>query len=196
MLQAVLFDLDGVIRHFSADHIATVERRHGLGAGEIARCAFADDVLEPVITGRVTRGAWIEQIGADLGNEQAATEWGQTPSIVDETMLRLIDDVRARGLRTAILTNGTDTVTAEIEALGLAPHFERVFNSAEIGVAKPDPRAFRHVLDALSLDAAEVLFTDDSASKLAGAVAVGMPTHHFHRASDLRATLREYGVRV
>lgn len=196
MLRAVLFDLDGVIRHFSTDHIAAVERRHGFAAGTIARFAFADDLLGQVTTGAITRETWITRIGAHLGDADAAREWGMTPSTVDAEMVGLVDQVRAAGVGTAILTNGTDTVDAEVEALGLAPHFDQVFNSATIGYAKPDARAFQHALDGLALTAAEVFFTDDSPSKLAGADALGMPTHHFRGAHDLRDELRAYGLRV
>ncbi|MFF3026728.1 hypothetical protein [Microbacterium sp. NPDC057944] len=38
MIRAVLFDLDGVVRHF--DHDADLERRHGLDDGDIARAEW------------------------------------------------------------------------------------------------------------------------------------------------------------
>lgn len=194
MIRAVLFDLDGVIRHFDTDHIAAVEQRYGIAEGTIARFAFSDDVLGPVITGAITREEWVEQIGAHIGNEKAAMEWGRTPSRVDAEMVALVNEVRAAGYPTAILTNGTDTVRAEIDALGLTPRFDRIFNSAEIGFAKPDTRAFQHVLDALGHSPAEVFFTDDSASSLVGAVELGMPSHLFSDASALRTALRAHGV--
>lgn len=195
MLRAVLFDLDGVVRHFSTDHIAAVEHRHGLEPGAIARFAFTDEVLDPVVTGAITREAWIVQIGAHVGNQRAAVEWGETPCVVDADVIELIDALRSAGYRTAILTNGTDTVAAEIEALGLTSHFDRIFNSADIGFAKPDARAFQHVLAELALPAAEVFFTDDSSSKLAGAVELGMSTHLFRGAAGLDEALRERGIR-
>ena len=196
MLRAVLFDLDGVIRHFADDHIVAVEARYGIEPGTIARFAFTDEVLDPVVTGAVTRAAWIRQIGLHIGDESAAADWGRTPSVVDAEMVRLVDEVRGAGYRTAILTNGTDTVEAEIDALGLTPHFDRIFNSAVIGYAKPDPRAFQHVLEGLELPAADVFFTDDSQSKLVGAQSIGMPVHLFRGASGLRSALRPHGARV
>jgi putative hydrolase of the HAD superfamily len=111
-------------------------------------------------------------------------------------VLAIADALRAAGIRTAILTNGTDTIPAEAAELGLTAHFDAIFNSAEIGWAKPDARAFRHVLDALGLEASEVFFTDDSAGKLAGAEEVGMMTHHFVSAEGLRDALREAGLEV
>ena len=104
------------------------------------------------------------------------------------------DELRAGRTRLALLTNGTDTIPAELRESGIDAHVDDVFNSAEIGFAKPDPRAFQHVLGALDLPAAEVFFTDDSPSKLAGAEALGIRTHHFTGEAVLRAVLRDAGV--
>ncbi|MEE1651384.1 HAD hydrolase-like protein [Brachybacterium sp. J144] len=69
---------------------------------------------------------------------------------------------------TGILTNGTDTIPAEVAGLGLTSHFDPIFNSAAIGYIKPDVRVFLHVLEQLGLGAPEVFFTDDSEGKLHG----------------------------
>ena len=109
-------------------------------------------------------------------------------------MLGLVDELRARRIRTAILTNGTDTIPAEVASINLSSHFEAVFNYAEIGLTKPDVRAFQHVLDAMQLAPQEVFFTDDSASKLVDAEELGMLTHHFAGVVGLREALRDVGV--
>lgn len=195
-IRAVLFDLDGVVRHFGAAFTADIETRHGLAPGAILHAAFEPDLLEQVTTGAISRRAWVDRVGATLGSMAAADEWGRQPSEVDPEVLAIADALRAAGIRTAILTNGTDTIPAEAAALGLTAHFDAIFNSAEIGWAKPDVRAFQHVLDALGLAGAEVFFTDDSASKLVGAEELGMPTHHFTSADGLRGALRAEGVGV
>jgi len=194
MISTVLFDLDGVIRHFDPELTAMIERRHGIAAGTIAQIAFAGSLLERLTTGRLSRADWIAGIGDELGNREAAHEWGGQRAPVDPEMLVLADELAAAGIRTAILTNGTDTIPAEIAELGLDRHFESIFNTAEIGVAKPDARAFAHVLDALGCDAAGVLFTDDSRTNIDGAAALGMHTHHFRDAASLRADLRMRGI--
>lgn len=193
-IRAVLFDLDGVIRHFDPAHTAEVERRHGLDAGTIFRIAFAPAVLDLVTTGRISRRAWVDHVGIELENSDAAEEWSRQPTRLDDGTLALVRELRATGIRTAVLTNGTDTIPAEIEALGIGEHFEAIFNSAEIGWMKPDVRAFQHVLDALGLAPAEVFFTDDSPSKLVGAEDLGMPVHHFCDADGLRVALGEADV--
>lgn len=196
MIRAVLFDLDGVIRHFDQRHVANIERRHGIKAGLINRFAFSPPLIEDVTTGRMTRRAWISQIAMHLGNEVAATEWGQQPSEIDPALRELAEEVHRTGRVTAILTNGTDTIPDEMAAAELHDHFEPIFNSADIGYAKPDERVFQHVLDALDVSPEEVFFTDDSPSKLVGADALGIATHHFIDVARLRDALRAHGVQV
>jgi putative hydrolase of the HAD superfamily len=194
MIRAVVFDLDGVLRHFDPSHVAGIEERHGLAVGSIHAAAFDAELLDAVITGRVDRAAWVQRVGERLRHPQAAAEWGRHPSDPDARMLALSDRLRATGIRTAILTNGTDTIADELGESGIDAHVDVVFNSAQIGVAKPDPRVFQHVLDALELPAEDVFFTDDSASKLAGADLLGIRTHHFTGVDGLRAALRAAGI--
>ncbi len=189
MIRAVVLDLDGVIRHFDPQFVADVERRHALELGTLLDTAFAEPGLSEVITGRITREAWVTGVGESLGAPEAAREWGGQPPRVDPEVLELCDDLRRRGLTVAVLTNGTDTIPVEVAEQGIACRVDHVFNSAEIGHAKPDARAFQHVLDALDLPGDEVFFTDDSPSKLAGAVEVGMHTHAFVGLDDLRQEL-------
>ena len=193
-IRAVLFDLDGVIRHFDPANVANIERAHGLATGSLEAIAFASHNLEQVTTGRLTRREWIERIGAGLDNAEAAEEWGSQPFSADLDVLDLVDELRSNGIRTAILTNGTDTIPAEVTSMGIDSSFEAVFNSAKIGWTKPDTRAFQHVLDAMQLEPQEVFFTDDSVGKLVGAEKLGMVTHHFTGVEGLREALRGVGV--
>jgi glucose-1-phosphatase len=193
-IRLVLFDLDGVVRHFDPENVATIEREHGLATGSIEARAFAPTHLEQVTTGAISRAEWIRRVGEELGNPVAAEAWGSQPFRADEEVLELADELRARGIRTAILTNGTDTIPEEAKSLGLDSHFEAVFNSADIGWTKPDERAFQHVIEAMGVEPTEVFFADDSAAKLVGADALGMVVHHFVGVQELREALGAAGV--
>lgn len=194
MISLVLFDLDGVIRHFNARDIADIEERYGLAAGAHNEAAFSQPALADVTTGRVTRAQWVHTIGEQIGDAAAAADWSRLRASTDAEVLRMCDELRQAGVMTAVLTNGTDTIAAELAQSGIAEHFTAVFNSADIGYAKPDPRAFTHVLQALDCAASDVFVTDDSASKLAGAHQLGMQTHLFTDAPELRAALVQVGV--
>ncbi|WP_394159499.1 HAD family hydrolase [Galactobacter valiniphilus] len=190
MIRSVLFDLDGVLRHFDAGFVASIEREHGLTAGALDAAAFEPALLHAVTTGAVTRSAWVRAVGEAVGNPEAGEAWGRQPFSADEAMLELADELRAQGILVAILTNGTDTIDEELAGSGIAARVDRVFNSASIGAAKPDPAAFEHVLTALELEPTEVFFTDDSQHKLDGATRLGMVTHLFQGIGELRTALR------
>lgn len=196
MIRVVLFDLDGVIRHFDPQFVVDIERKHGLRVGSLDGFAFAKPLIDEVTTCRITRAEWVRQIGDRAGNARAAAEWGVQPAHLDREVLALSDEIRGLGLRTAVLTNGTDTIPAEIAELGIAARFDAIFNSADIGFVKPDTRAFQHVLDALMVAADEVYFIDDSAHKLVGAESLGMRTHLFRGVDELRDDLAAAGVAV
>ena len=80
----------------------------------------------------------------------------------------------AKRYRLCIATNGLAAMQAG-RLRELAPLFERVFVSEEMGVVKPDPAFFRHMTSALNTTADRCLMIGDSlASDIAGANAVGM----------------------
>ncbi len=82
----------------------------------------------------------------------------------------------ARRLPLVIVTNGIARVQrARFARIPFMRHMRHIVISEEVGVAKPDPRIFRPALDALALDAREVLFIGDSTtSDMPAAHAAGM----------------------
>ncbi len=196
MISTILLDLDGVIRHFDPDHVSGVERRHDLPPGSLVTAAFEPELLNQTITGRITRGQWIDQVGLAVSCPAAAEEWlanrgGAERGEIDWEMIKLVDQLRTSGITVAVLTNGTDTIPEEVEDLGLTQHFDGIFNSAQIGFAKPDQRAFESVCRSLDVRPETVFFTDDSESKLAGAKEIGMTTRTFIDLSTFRQHLIE-----
>jgi FMN hydrolase / 5-amino-6-(5-phospho-D-ribitylamino)uracil phosphatase len=69
------------------------------------------------------------------------------------------------------LTNGN----ADLAAIGLKHYFDASFSAREVGVLKPDPAVFRHVLAHAQLDPQHVLHIgDDPIADVQGARKVGM----------------------
>ncbi len=185
----VVLDLDGVVRHFDPDQFRAVERDHGLPDGSVAAVAFEAELLDRLVTGRLRRAEWIEIVGERLGNAAAARACFAPLGRIDQAVLEFVDELRRRGTTVAILTNGTDTIEAELRESGVGDRFDAVFSTWDIGVAKPDPRAFEHVCAALGVPATSCVFVDDTESKLTGATALGMTTHHFQGPAGLRDLL-------
>jgi FMN hydrolase / 5-amino-6-(5-phospho-D-ribitylamino)uracil phosphatase len=75
--------------------------------------------------------------------------------------------------RLATLSNGN----ADLAVIGLAHHFEITLNAGALGCAKPDPRAYAQLADALTLKPAEILFVgDEPHADVAGPRTAGMQT--------------------
>jgi len=188
--EALIIDLDGVLRSWAGQGTAAIERRHGLPAGSLTTVAFAPERLVPAITGRVTDAAWRAGVAEELtrrhgaGGRDAVREWSAPVGEVDADVLAL---VRAqRRVRTvALLSNATDRLRRDLRALCLEDEFDAVFSSAELGVAKPDPEVFRLVCTALGREPEQCLFVDDSAGHAAGAAAVGLRAHHYRSVAGL-----------
>lgn len=195
-IEAVVFDLDGVVRRFDDDHLAEVERDHWLAPGELFEAAFAPDLIKQVTTGRITRAEWCERVGERVASPAAALAWLADTGEVDQRLLGVIDALRSAGLTVAVLTNGTDTIPAEMVDLGLVRHFDRIFNSAEIGIAKPERGVFEYVCEQLDVKPGDVFFTDDSPSHVAGALEVGLIARHYEGPETLRLDLRTEGIEL
>ena len=83
--------------------------------------------------------------------------------------------LRAAGLKTAILSNGSPAMLASaVAGNGLAPLLDAVISVEEVGVFKPDPRVYQRALDRLGVAAAEVSFQSSNAWDAYAASAFGM----------------------
>jgi putative hydrolase of the HAD superfamily len=82
--------------------------------------------------------------------------------------------LRARGLRTAIVSNCDHATRPIVDGLGLEREADAVVLSFEVGVAKPDAGIYQAALDALGARPEEAVFVDDQAWYCEGAEAIGI----------------------
>jgi len=99
-------------------------------------------------------------------------------SVLREDVVQLVRDVRAGGLKTAIVTNNIKEYSAKWRAMmPLDELFEVVVDSCVEGVRKPNERIFQLALQRLGDVAAErAVFIDDAPGNVAAAQALGMRT--------------------
>lgn len=77
--------------------------------------------------------------------------------------LEMLDELRARGVKLAILTNKDHEAAVPLVARYFGTeHFEIVQGRTPAFPAKPDPQVTRHVLDALGAEAGTALYVGDS----------------------------------
>jgi HAD superfamily hydrolase (TIGR01509 family) len=84
-------------------------------------------------------------------------------------------DLRAAGLKLAVVSNSEGTIAALLAELGLAGCFDLVLDSWVEGFSKPDPRLLDLALHRLGVAAADAIMVGDSpGADVAGAAAAGV----------------------
>jgi len=93
---------------------------------------------------------------------------------VDPDTQKLIDDIARTGTALAVLSNAPSTMGRLVEAQPWAGTFRQLFFSGDLGVVKPDPAIYQHLLQAVRAAPEEVVFLDDRPENVAGAIASGI----------------------
>lgn len=109
---------------------------------------------------------------------------------VDPGTLAVLHALADGGTRLALLSNAGADFSGWLRSGSFAPLFERVFVSGELGLVKPQPEIYEHVIAELGIAPAQFLFVDNRAENVEGARAVGGDGHVFTDASALEQWLR------
>lgn len=178
-VKTVVFDMDGVIRHWHVDCLQPTEERLGLPAGAIGAAAFAQPLFRQAMVGERTMEEWAAEIGDAVAGghgvsaDDVAAAWLATTWDLDRSMIALIDGLRAAGTRVALFSNASTKLEADLVECDLADRFDVVANSSRIGAVKPDVAAFDHVAGMVDAEPDTLLFVDDTAENVRGAVDAG-----------------------
>jgi len=109
---------------------------------------------------------------------------------VNPEALALAREIKAHGVRTAILSNIPHDLLAEVRKFSWLDEFQVKIWSCELGILKPDPAIYRACLDALGCRAKRTLFFDDRANNVEAARDLGMEAYIFKSAAQARAIVR------
>ena len=192
-LDAVVFDLDGVIRHYDRVHERDIEERHGIPVGSLVPTAFGSSAGHEFMCGRLDHDGFAAALSALIGSEAAAVEFVAMRAEVDAEAVALVRSVQAV-VPVALLTNGSLRTRSELAEAGLHEAFDHVFNSAETGIPKPLPESYLNVVAALDVDPTTTAFVDDLDVNVRGAVTAGLVGHVYTGLAVLRSFLDVHGI--
>lgn len=105
---------------------------------------------------------------------------------VSHEMYALIDELKDEGLKVALLSNADPFLSKMIREFGLYHPFNPCLLSCEIGVEKPNPRAYSILLEKLKLSGEEVLFIDDRLENVLEAKRLGIDAILFESPKKIR----------
>lgn len=200
-ITAVVFDIGGVLLDWNPRHLY--------------RKLIDDPASLEEFLGRICTPQWhlAHDLGADI--EQSCQELaGQYPAKADLIMawarrteemvvgqidagVQVLAEVRASGLPCYALSNmEADTFALRRDRFAFFDMFDGCVISGIERVAKPDPKIFEILLARYDLAPSATLFIDDADSNVAAARGLGMVAIRYAGAGQLRADLREHGLRI
>jgi len=77
---------------------------------------------------------------------------------------------------------------------GIRDFADRVYCSASIGLAKPDPKLYRQVVRAISVPPERVLYIEDTSSWADAGRQIGMVSHTYSGIPALKSELKRLGL--
>ncbi len=182
--QAVFWDLGGVIiRTEDRTRRAAWEARLGLPPRELDQIVFAGELGRKAAVGEAgTEDVW-NWVGQRLGlDPQQREELRRDFWSGEDLDLELVEFIRRLRptYRTGLISNAWLEIRGQIEnEWRIGDAFDGLIISAEVGLAKPDPRIYQLALEQLGVAANDSVFVDDFPENLEAAAALGMHTVHF-----------------
>jgi putative hydrolase of the HAD superfamily len=203
MIKGLIFDYGGVLWDMRWDVSAALAKEHGLDERALVETMYGNNPhWREIEIGRGDREVWLREAHASL--EQLAGKplppvhqhWRAEQGWITPN-IDLIRRLRPH-YRTAVLSNADNTLRARFLAHeGLLDLFDEFICSADVGMAKPDPRIYELAAERMGLAPGECVFVDDLERNLEPAREAGMATVHFRidAGHSLEDQLAGLGVR-
>lgn len=188
--RAVVFDFGGVLITPITNQVGAVAQRHG-----VTTAVLLEVLLGPRASGdhpwhRAERGElavaeiqgqlqpWADEVGITLRGDEIDALLAPGGYTRVEIMIERIHALRARGLKTALLTNTfaefRPTMARDLDFAW----FDAVVESFAVGARKPEPAIYEATAAALGVPHHEIVYLDDFDQNLEPAAALGWSTVH------------------
>lgn len=194
--KCILFDADGVLTLPEEVFSVVYARSHALDPEPFEE--FFRSEWQPIVTGKKDLKEHISA-NPELWQWNGSTDelldyWFKTEDVRNEELLKLIGELDSRGIPCYLATDQEKYRATYMKEKMFNGLFKDYFVSAELGTTKTDPGFFELVLERLSiqytgLEPSDVIFFDDSQSKVETAKAVGIDARLFSNNDQVRALI-------
>ncbi len=140
--------------------------------------------------GQISFDKFMQEVASMAGLSEATARQQIENNIPDENVFALIRDLKP-SYKIGMLSNASDNWLDEIFNPEQVALFDAISLSCDMGVIKPDARAYEIILDKLGVNPDESLFIDDQPKYIDGAKQVGMATILHTNAYQLRIELNK-----
>jgi len=197
MIQAVLFDADGVIVVPPKLFSQVYAEEYGLDPATLQ--AFFTGEFVQAITGRADLKDLIhkhtDKWQRDRDPQELLDKWFAAEHVIDQGVLDLIVGQRAAGMPVYLATNQEQHRARYFKEVMFPDVFDGMFISSEIGHEKRSPGYWVSVLDRLAVDVPgitpdQIVFFDDSQDSVDGAARAGLNAHLYKHIDQIKDVLK------
>lgn len=194
-IQAVIFDLGGVVFQSPVGALTAFEDDAGMPPGTVAKVieyAAGDGVWARYERGELTEESFLRALGRTFIDAGYRIEPADLMAAIDGAvtlipeMVAVIDRIRAAGFGTAALTNNWRPFGDH----PIKEHFDTFLESVVEGMRKPEREFYLRCLDRLAVPPSVAVFLDDLGVNLAPAADLGMRTI---KVADIDEAITELG---
>ncbi len=197
MIQTIIFDLGGVLVR-TEDRIPRqlLAEKFGMTYEDMDSLVYGSPTSKEAGEGKISaeqhKETVLKTLGLPLDSFKSFGDefWGGDR--LDKKLVEFIEGLRGE-YTTALLSNAWDDLRSLLVNLWkIDGIFDHIFISAEVKLAKPDPRIYQHVINELQQDPSEMIFVDDFIENVKAAKAEGLHAIHFRYRDQALNELAEY----
>lgn len=193
-IRAVYFDLGGVILR-TEDQAPRSELAQSLGLDYrgIEKVVFESESSRRASVGAISEAEHWRNIIRELNLPESEIERLEAAFFggdrLDHTLLDFLRSLRPK-IKVGLISNAHSGLRAWIISQKFEDVFDEMTISAEVGLAKPDARIYRHALEKLAVRPEEAIFVDDMPANIEAAQALGMHGFVFEKSGYVIAEIR------
>lgn len=206
LIDALILDYGGVVIHEDPADYDPVAVPNGFAPGELWTLVHTIPEYGPSRIGAIPQERFHAAVAAAIASRcgvsaastimAALADYYARHAAPRPAMCAVLEALAGR-VKRVLLSNAARGSTARF-AERLNGRFDAIVCSGDVGVAKPDPAAYRLAAERGGAEPARCAFVDDVAANVDAARAVGMQGLHYHhsRHDELIGALRDWGVPV
>jgi len=187
----LVFDLGGVL--FDFDGAAGMAELTGMPHDEAHETLLNSPALHALETGEIGPEIFgrqfAEELGVSISSPKMLELWASWEAGPKPDAIELLASLRDQH-SIACLTNNNAIHWERLSThYGICELFQRCYLSHEIGLMKPDPRIFGHVIEDLDMQAAAITYFDDRQDIIDAALTCGLNAYQVSGPGEIRTVL-------
>ncbi len=188
MIKAICFDIDGLIivgreKYFSyrlsEEKKIPIQEVEAFFINDFPDCSYGRSDLKEKIA------PYLPKWNYEGSVEDLLQYWFESESKIDEEVLKIITDLRAKGIQCYLATRQEKyRMEYLLNKVGLSEYFDGVFCTSDIGFDKSEKAYWDLVLTRLNILPEEIMFFDDKEKNIEVAKNLGIQAY-FYTGIDL-----------